>query len=163
MRTVIPRLAALTAVLALVPAASALAAPPDKQATLNSTTTNYKWTGGPGTGVVFTSTVGNRVGCTDGLFYCDFALIKTEEPGSLVTAISTTDPTLKDADLDVYESDADGTQGDLWGESTSDSAAETVALTDMPAGYWLVKVDYYLGGGSYNGTADFTPATTTTP
>jgi hypothetical protein len=163
MRTPISRLAALAAALALVPAASALAAPPDKQATLNSTTTNYKWSGGPGTGAVFTSTVGNKVGCNPAIFYCDFVLIKTEEPGSLVTSIGTTDQTLQDADLHVYESDADGTQGDLWGESTGSTASETVGLDDLPAGYWLVKVDYYLGAGSYQGTADFTPSPTPTP
>ena len=36
-------------------------------------------------------------------------------------------------------------------------ATNTARITDMPPGYWLVKVDYYLGGGSYKGTADFTP------
>ena len=82
MRTAISRLAALTAVLALVPAASALAAPPDKQATLNSATPSYSWSA-TGTGAVVTSTVGNKVGCNPVLFTCDFVLLKTEVPGDL--------------------------------------------------------------------------------
>jgi hypothetical protein len=158
MRISIPRLAVLAAVAALVPAASAAAAAPEKQATLNSASPSYTWSGGPGGGAVYTSTVGNRVGCNPVLMYCDFVLVKNDEPGSALTfGIGTTDQTLTDIDLHVYESDADGTQGDLWGESTGATATESVALTDFPVGYWLVKVDYYLGAGSYQGTATFTP------
>ena len=159
MRSPISRLATLTAVLALVPAGSALAAPPDKQATLNSTNPTYNWSG-TGSGVVFTSTVGNKVGCNPVAFYCDFVLVKTDEPGDMVFNTGTTDQSLVDIDLHVYDSDADGTQGELWGESTGGTPAESVAITDAPAGYWLVKVDYYLGAGTYNGTATFTPTAT---
>src|SRR4051794_17847427 len=122
MRPTLCRLAALTAALALVPAASVFAAAPAKQATLTSAAPHYDWTGGPGTGFVYTSTVGNKVGCNPVLFYCDFVLVKTVEPGSAVFTIAGTDPTLQDADLHVYSSDADGTQGDLWGESTGSTA-----------------------------------------
>ena len=160
MRTPISRLAALTAVLALLPAASAFAAPPARQATLNSTSPSFNWSG-TGSGVVFTSTVGNRVGCNPVAFACDLTLIKTDEPGDIAFTTDSTDKTLVDADLHVYESDADGTQGELWGESTGGTPQEAVAVTDTQPGYWLVKVDYYLGAGTYNGTATFTPAPTT--
>jgi hypothetical protein len=157
MRSLVSRLAVLTAAIALLPASTALAAPPEKQATLTSTSPSYNWSG-TGSGFVLTSAVGNRIGCNPGLFYCDFVLVKTEELGSLVFTTGSTDKSLVDVDLHVYESDADGTQGDLWGESTGGSPAEAVALTDAPAGYWLVKVDYYAGAGTYQGTAQFTPA-----
>jgi len=146
---------ALTAALALVPAASALAAPPEKQATLDPTTPSYTWTGGPGSGAVYTTTVAKRVGCNAALFYCDFVLVHTTQVGTLTLATDTADATLKDIDLHLYTSDADGTQGDLWSESTGETAQETIAEPGLPAGYWLVKVDYYLGAGSYTGTASF--------
>ena len=163
MRTPVSRLAVALAAAALLPAASAAAAPPDKQATLSDTTPTYQWTGGPGGGAVYTSTVSAKVPCNPVVFNCDYVLLKTTTLGDLNLTIGSTDQTLKDIDLHLYTSDDQGTQGDLWDESTGSTTDENLGEVDLPAGYWLVKVDYYLGFGSYNGSAQFTPAPPATP
>ena len=156
MRTRFLGLVVAAAAAALLPA-SAMAAPPEKQATLNTATPNYAWNYGPATGAVYTSTVANRVGCNAIVFNCDFVLLKTTQVGTLNLAITTADKdTLKDIDLHLYMSDASGTQGDLWSESVTEFADETLVEPGLPVGYWLVRVDYYLGAGSYSGTAGFT-------
>ena len=143
------------AAVALVCTSSAMAAPPEKQTTLNTATPSYTWNYGPATGVVTTSPVDSRVGCNAVLFSCDFVLIKTTQVGTLNLGITTADATLKDIDLHLYTSDADGTQGDLWSESVTAEATESIVEPGLPVGYWLVRVDYYLGAGSYSGTANF--------
>ena len=64
-------------------------------------------------------------------------------------------------DMHVYFSDAEGAPSDLVGESVKfnpqDGAGEAVSA-ELDPGYYLVLVDYYLAaGGTYKGTAKFTP------
>jgi hypothetical protein len=138
---------------ALGAAAPALAA--DKSATLSTAKPSFAWDGGPGNGLVYTSTVSNRTPCNPVVFSCETILLKLSNAGNdLVVNIAGQGENTKDLDLHLYFSDAKGTQGDLLYESTGETAEETVSTGPIDAGYYLVVVDYYLAvAGTYKGTA----------
>ena len=153
-------LAAATAtVAALSFAAPAFAEP---AGTVSSANPKYEFAGGPGNGVVYTSTVANRVGCNPLVFQCDSYLVKVDEAaGDVVVEVAGEGDNTKDVDLHVFWSDAEGTKGELVGESTSEGAQEMVSTGELEAGYYLVVVDYYLAvAGTYKGAVTFTPPTT---
>jgi hypothetical protein len=159
MRTHLARLVAAggtAAALALGAPAGALAEP---DGTLSSAQPTYEFAGGPGFGVLATSDVSSRVGCNPVVFQCDTYLVKVDEDaGDLLFEIAGEGQNTKDLDLHVYWSDADGTQGDLLGESTSEGATEAVSTGELEPGYYLVVVDYYLAvAGTYTGKVTFTP------
>jgi hypothetical protein len=152
----------LARVAALAAAAIALSASPahaEPDGTLSSAEPKYEFAGGPGNGAVYTSDVSSRVPCNPVIFQCDTFLVQTEEDAAdVVFSIAGEGDNTKDIDLHVYTSDAEGTQGDLIGESVSNTANETVSIGESEAGYYLVVVDYYLAVlGTYTGTAEFTP------
>lgn len=153
------RLLVATVVAALLPAASAVAAPDRTAPDFSSAATTYNWTGKLGTGIAPLTQVDSRLPCGSPGHDCDYTLMHVTEPGTLSVTSSTADQTTKDVDLYIYASDADGTQGDLWGSSTGGTAAEAVTA-DALAGDWFLVVANYatVVAGTYAGQATFTPA-----
>jgi hypothetical protein len=139
--------------LAALPAAAS-AAP---AATFGAYGDTYKWSSDPGAGAVYTSDVSSRVPACSPIFNCNQVLIETTAPGDLQVAVKGVglqgQDTLKDVDLHVYESDADGTKGEVLNESTGSTADETVLVEDAAPGFYLLYTDWYLGVGSIDGTA----------
>jgi hypothetical protein len=158
LRISVAALAALT----LLPAATAAAAP-NRSGSLPAENTKYTWSTAVQTGAVYTSTVSGHVPACSPLFSCDATLVKTDVLGDLQVDIAgqgvNGQDTLKDVDLHVYSSDASGTQGDLQAQSTGATASESVSLPDLEPGYYLVYLDWYLGVGSVDGTAQLFPPT----
>ena len=152
--------------LALVPATAGAAT--GGTATLDKP---FKWSGGPGQGLFLPLLLdqapagpgADAVACTD-VSECDDTLVKVEaaDAGNDFTvnlagdAGDTPDTPLEGADLDlfVYKSDASGAQGDEVGNSTSETANESVVLGGVEAGYYLVRVHYYEAvNATYDATA----------
>jgi hypothetical protein len=158
-------LAAGIAALAILPAAASAA---DRSIELGGIDASETWTSETLTGVVYGSDVTDVAPiphCSE-LWSCDATLIRTGAYGNLVVDIAGEgmqgQDTLKDVDLHVYVSNKNGSEGELIGESTSAAASESYAAEDLPAGYYLVVVDWYLGAGSVDGTATLTVPTTET-
>lgn len=153
---------ALIAAFALAPAAATAA--PDREATLADAGSSYTWTSESGTGVVFTSTVADRVPACSAVFSCDQTLIRTDRYGNLDVGIAGKglqgQPTLADVDLQVFVSNADGAQGELLGEGVTAEPTESVLVEDLPAGFYLVVISWYLGAGTSDGTATLSAPTT---
>lgn len=150
MRLLAP-LAAVAAALVMAPGAWAAA---NRSGDLPQVGSNYTWTSASGTGLVFSSDVSDHVPACSPVFSCDTTLVKTEDYGNLLVEIAdSSGGTLKDVDLHVYVSNENGDQGELVGESISDQANEAYLAEDVPAGYYLVYVDWYLGTGTVDGTA----------
>lgn len=150
---------ALVAAGALAIAPAAASAATDRSAELSGIGASTSWTSAEKTGFVYGSDVTDNVPvphCSE-LWSCDTTLIKTGELGDLVVGVTgkglNGQDTLKDIDVHVYESTADGEQGELIGESAGSTATESFTAFGAPAGYYLVVVDWYLGAGSYDGTA----------
>jgi hypothetical protein len=162
-------LAAVTAAGVLVPAASALAAA-DHTGTLDSTNTTFAWDSKLGTGLTTLSNFHDKIPCGTPVAHdCDFTLLHVVGAGTVDVANKGTSPNAVDTDLYVYDSDADGTQGDLEGTSAQGSPTpneEVVFDTISDDGYYLVEIDYtdnLDAGGGVHGTATFTPAPPVTP
>lgn len=155
MRSRTAPLAAALAALALVPAVATAA--PNREAPLATEGATYEWTSAVATGAVYTSDVAEKVPACSPIFSCDATLIKTEVPGDLKIGIKGVglggQDTMKDLDLHVYLSDEAGTPGESLAESVGATATESAFIEDAEPGYYLVYVDWYLGAGSFNGTA----------
>ena len=161
MRVTLRRLAAVATGAAAIAVAGAAPALAEPAGTLSSANPKWEFAGGPGNGAVYTSDVSSRVPCNPAVFQCDAYLVKVDENASdVLFQIAGEGDNTVDLDLHVYFSDADGTQGDLLGESTSAGATESVSTGELEPGYYLVVVDYYLALlGTYTGSATFTPVT----
>jgi hypothetical protein len=153
----------LAAILAAAVPATAQAAPA-RTGTLSASATDYKWTGPVGFGVVTLSGQAGLPGCGTVLLHdCDYTLLHVTTPGKVtVTTGAGSSPTTIDVAIEIFASDASGTQGKpkASADSTgSDEATETAAFTsDAPDAYWLVQVDYLdVVAGSYDGEAKLDP------
>jgi hypothetical protein len=125
--------------------------PPARQQTFADTQSpEFTWSGGPGAGL---SDAHGSTGCR--VVNCDFTLFKAEQAGALTTSISTATPTLVDADIHLYASDANGAVGEEIGTATAFSPNETVTV-DVTPGYYLMRVDFS-GAGTYDGRASLGP------
>ena len=161
MKTFVP--AALVA--ALVLPAAAFAAP-DREVTLDTEGAKATWTSEVQTGAVVTSDVSERLPACNAAYSCDATLVQTEQYGDLVVDIAgkgveqVPQSTMVDLDLHVYVSNASGAMGDELGEDASGDANESVTVADVPAGYYLVYVDWYAGAGSFDGSATLAPPST---
>ena len=149
-------------------AGSAIAA--DRTGTLDSTTTSFAWDSKLGTGFTTLSNLHDQVPCgTPVVHDCDFTLLHVVGLGTIDVKETQGSPNAVDTDLYVYDSDADGTQGDLEGTSAQGSPTpneEVVLRRDSEDGYYLVETDYtdnLDAGGGVKGVATFTPAPPATP
>jgi hypothetical protein len=150
---------------ALLPAASALAAP-DHSFELSSAQPTASWQGKLGSGLITLSGINALPGCgTPTVHDCDYTLLHVTEPGSIEVDTSADGPNSHDVALQVYDSDATGTKGDSeTGNVDASDATESAAVeNDQPAGadiYYLVEISYLtVIEGQPNGKATFTPAT----
>jgi hypothetical protein len=143
--------------------AAPAAAAPNRSGALSAVGAKYTWTSDVATGFVYGSPVAPKAPHCNPIFSCDDTLVKSDEYGDLQFDIAgkglNGQDTLKDIDLHVYLSDATGAAGELLAESTSAAPSESVYLTDAEPGYYLVEVDWYLGVGSFDGTASLLPPT----
>lgn len=153
---------AAAAAFALIPAATAAAAP-DRTVSLAPGAAET-WDSEVKSGFVYTSSVASRVPACTAAFGCDVTLVETTEYGNLkvdVVGKGVHDQnTLNDVDVHIYVSNENGAQGDLYGEDTSPDADETVLVEDLPAGFYLVVIDWYFGIGSIDATAALLDPTT---
>ena len=151
-----------TAASALVAAAPA-AAEPDYNTTLNASTLEFKWDGGPKTGFVVVTP--SSIPCkTSGIHDCDHILIKVEVAGGLTVATESTSPNNADVDLRLYKSDASGTPGAEVASSGNPDAAESVSTNAAAGSYYLAEVDHAINaGGTYAGVATLKPKAVTAP
>jgi hypothetical protein len=149
---------AIAALAVLALAAPAVAAPA-RTGVFDADHLSYGWSFGPATGVFGDALIADKAPCTTVAQTCDLTLLQVtgEDLGTLAVSTSTADQTVVDLDIRMYTSDAQGAQGDLIAEGDAFSPAESVA-TDVDPGYYLVKVMYMTGAGSYAGAATFTPA-----
>jgi hypothetical protein len=158
-------LAVVAAAFAIAPAGASAA--PDREASLAGEGATTTWTSEVGTGTIYGSPIDDRAPACSPVFSCDQTLIQTDSYGNLEVAIVgkgvNDQDTLKDIDLHVFISNADGTKGELLQESTSAAPSESVVIEDLPAGYYLVYVDWYLGAGTFDGTATLAAPTTPDP
>lgn len=146
--------AAALAALALG-AAPAAAAPARTTTFSNDVLTPFTWSFGPGTGVLGDATVAENAPCTEVLQTCDTTLVHLVDPGTLSIQTSTKDQTLVDVDAYLFESDETGAQGTQITSGVTFSPNESIGAF-LDAGYYLVRVDYMTGVGTYDGVATFT-------
>jgi Big-like domain-containing protein len=137
-------------------------AAPARTGQLNAGSTSYKWTGPIGFGLVTFSDQAGLPGCgTPVLHDCDYTLLHVATPGKVTVKTSTTSPTTLDTSINIYASDASGTQGKpkANADSSSPNVDEQAAFTsDTPDAYWLVEINYLdVVGGDYNGEATLVP------
>ena len=135
-------LAAVVAAGVLVPTGSAIAA--DRTGTLDSTTTSFAWDSKLGTGFTTLSNLHDQIPCgTPVVHDCDFTLLHVVGLGTLDVKETQGSPNAVDTDLYVYDSDADGTQGDLEGTSAQGSPTpnEEVVLRHDQRGRLLPRRD----------------------
>jgi hypothetical protein len=152
-------LLAATTAAALVWAAPAAAAPDRTAPDFTSAPGTYTWTGKLGVGIAPLTQVDQRIPCGTPGHDCDYTLFHTTAPGTLSAVSSTADKQSVDVDLYIYESDASGTQGELWSSSTGGTADEAVTADATGNQWWLVVANYAtVVGGTYNGVASFTPS-----
>lgn len=152
-----------TAASALVAAAPA-SAEPDYTTTLNASTTEFKWDGGPGTGTV--AVTPSAIPCkTPGIHDCDHVLIKAEVAGGLTIKIGPTTPNTADLDLRLFKSNDKGEPGAEVASSAGQTAEETVSTNAAAGAYYLAEIDHAINaGGTYAGVATLKPkAGATTP
>jgi hypothetical protein len=160
-------LAAALAAGVLGPAGTAMAAA-DHNGSLDATNTSYSWDSKLGTGFTTLSNLHDKIPCgTPVVHDCDFTLLHVIGFGTVSVTNTQGSPNAVDTDLYVYDSDADGTKGDLEGSSAQGSPTPNESFawdTFTPDGYYLVEIDYtdtVDGGGGVKGVATFTPAPTT--
>ena len=148
----------------LVLAGSALAAP-DHTFTLTADSPTATWAGKMGTGFTAISGQSRVPGCgTPVIHDCDYTLLHVSDPGVISVSTKSDGNQTQDVALNVYDSDASGTKGDLEGHSDGSgvSADEATSVeNDFPSGtdaYYLVEIDYLIvAGGQPAGTATFSP------
>lgn len=146
METRLRRLIAATALSLAVLAAPAWAAPA-RTVTMSAASPSVKWeTSGQGFATV--AEVDDLLGCLPVLNECDDTLLKIE--GSTLSVLFTTkgdgSPTLVDADIAIYESDASGAEGKFIKESAGGTPDENLTA-DLDPGNYLVRVSWATGSG----------------
>jgi hypothetical protein len=151
-------LRSLTLALAFVLLPAAAAQATDYTATLGGQSLKYEWDGGPGNSVIGDATLDAVADCGPG-HDCDNLLVKTDDAGSLVVAISGTSDSNVDTDLYVYESDSSGKKGKPMGEGVTFSPEDSVSVRVKAGGYYLAVVSYRTAiAASYKGTATLKPS-----
>lgn len=159
--TAATRLLALTGAVLLTAAAPAAAAP-DRTLKAGGEAggppTTQGWTSGVHAGAAVTAEImANAGSCVEGVTGCDTTLVEITDPGKFTASITGVEPTLVDADLYLYRSDATGKVGDLLASSTAFAPAEQVAASANEPGFYLVQAIWSLGAGSIAGSLKFTP------
>lgn len=151
------RLLALTG-LALGALAAPASAAPARSTELVANGTAFTWSDGPRNALGTEATDPPRMKLCDPTGWpCDDTLIHVTEPGTLTLNAKADGLIRPDVDVYLYMSDADGTEGDLWDQSESTSADETL-VEDLDPGYYLFRVAYFSGlQVSYDGSAALTP------
>jgi hypothetical protein len=158
---------ATTALLALI-LTGVIAAPasaaPDRSGTVSDTAPSYAWDGGPGTSlgtnlpVVGGASVGNFVGCFEGIADCEDTLIKVDTAGTL-TVTAKAEGTTDDAiDLYLWPSDAEGTyddsEDDIAGGTGASATGDEKIVTKVKPGYYVAQVKFFLAQDvTYKGAA----------
>lgn len=132
---------------------------PDRRFTITESRrpTTLDWTG-DGAGVLLTPDLMEPVGCRSALHECDQTLIRVPGSGSLRIDTSSTDEGTIDTDLHLYASNAAGEPVRKLKDSAGGSPVESI-VASVPAGYYLVRIDYALGAGTVDAIATFTPIT----
>ena len=159
-------------ILAMAPAAVAA---PDRSA-LMQPGQSYTWNGNPGAGTnlrywSLAAPLPGTSACTkDATAYCESILIEFYNPPSsgefrdclATVSIAATDP-VSDYDIQIYQSDNNGTKGapvaSSWVaayESTTEEVELNVRTTlAKPSTYFYVEIVYFAALGEYMGTINF--------
>jgi len=175
MRHPLVLLLALAATAALPASASAA---PDRTGTVGATAPSYMWDGGPGSSIganlpgIGGASVGNFVGCFDGIADCEETLIKVETAGKLTVTANSADDSKDVLDLYLFPSNAEGTFDEdeeglgADGSATGASpASDETIVADVAPGFYMAQVKFFLadadtykGGAVLSGFAAPAPA-----
>jgi hypothetical protein len=155
-------IALLTAVAALAAAPSAMAAP-DREGKVSAASPAFNWDGGPGTSIGANVegaggvSVGNLVGCFEGIADCEDTLIKVETAGTLTV---TTDVESTDDELDLYlyptnaAGEFDNQAEDMAAGGGAGTTGDEKIVAKVKPGYYMAHVKFFLAQGStYKGAA----------
>ena len=147
-------LAFLVAAIAALALPALAAAEPNQSATLDASTSVFKWSSGPVVGVAPTSEIDQAYPCGSPGHFCDDTLLNLPLGGDLAVKIAPTSEAAIDLDLYLLESNAAGEPGKLLRSSVAFQSEEQVAAPKLKAGYYLVRVNSSVSaGGTYDGEA----------
>ena len=133
-------LPALLAIAALALPASA-AAEPAYTGTLDASTTEFKYSGGPINGYAATTELDDTFPCGTPGHDCEDALISVPAGGDITVKLEGTSDGAVDLDLYLFESNAEGEPGKELRASTSGESSEQVAAPKLKPGFYLVRVN----------------------
>ncbi len=150
--------------------AVAQADPPSRVVTIGPSSDPQAWVGDTATGanVNYDFSAGEPCTDTDGGAdpeYCDLTLLHVDlssnpdlwspRTGGVEIRLDEYSPEANDFDLQVFESDANGTKGRLLGSSGGPAGAHERTTIKEPDGYYLIQVVYFaVANGSYRGTVE---------
>ena len=146
----------------LAVAPTALAAP-DREGKVGASSPVYNWDGGPGTSIGANVegaggvSVGNLVGCFEGIADCEDTLIKVETAGTLTV---TTDVASEDDELDLYlyptnaAGEFDNQAEDMAAGGGAGTSGDEKIVAKVKPGFYMAHVKFFLAQGStYKGAA----------
>jgi hypothetical protein len=143
----------LAAIAALAVPAGASAAP-KFTGTLDASTTEFKYSGGPIHGGAATQELADANPCGNPGHDCEDALVSIPQGGDLTVKLEGTNDGATDLDLYLIESDASGKEGKELRSSTGGTAVEGVANPKLKPGFYIIRVDAALSAaGTYDVTA----------
>lgn len=143
--------ALLFAVLATLALPAGASAEPKYTGTLDASTTEFKYSGGPINGYAATTEIDDAAPCGTPGHDCEDALLHLPAGGDLAVKLEATNDGARDLDLYLYESDATGKVGKELRSSTSAESAEAVAAPKLKPGYFLVRINAATSaGGTYD-------------
>lgn len=149
-------IAALAALVALAAASPAVGAP-DRSGSVAAGGATFKWEGGPITGFLLTSDLGDAFECGDPGKDCDDTLINFSAGSANVTIAPTSDGSV-DLDLYVYKSNAQGEAGQFVKSSAGGTSDELVTFPAQAGPYLVRVVAATATDGTYHGEAKLTAA-----
>lgn len=131
---------------------------PDRRYTIKQTRkpTVLEWSG-DGSGMLLTADFMEPAGCRPVVHECDETLIRVPVSGNLGIETSSTDDGTLDTDLHLFSSNKAGEPVKKLKDSAGSSPQESIETSVAP-GFYLVRVDYALGAGTFDAIARFAPA-----
>ena len=152
---------AAAVLLAAAPSAHAQA---DRTGTIGATAPSFAWDGGPGTSVGANAgplggvSVGNLIGCFEGIADCENTLLKVEAPGTLTLTADSADDSKDVLDLYLYETNEAGEFDDQATDMAEGGGAGTTGdekiVAKVKPGYYMVHIKFFLAeADTYKGLA----------
>lgn len=132
---------------------SAASAKPDDAIRITTDSTPFTWEA-DGAGAAQQPSVHSylAVECDTPRKTCHDILIEVAERGDLVVQVEPLDATVRDLDVHLYRSNAEGEPGVVVEEQGSGEASEKVRAEQLEPGLYLARTAYWQGAGRHRGT-----------